>query len=42
MMVVSWLSKKEKNLELKNTQYWVFLGVKVKKVRGKGGLYQIL
>jgi hypothetical protein len=24
-VIVSWLLKKGKNLELKNTQYWVFL-----------------
>jgi hypothetical protein len=36
-MIVSWLIKKGKNLELKNTMYWVFLGVKVEKMRGRGG-----
>ncbi len=34
-VVESWFLKKGKNLGLKNTQYWVFLWVKVKKVREK-------
>jgi len=36
-VIVSWFLKKGKNPELKNTQYWVFLEIKAKKVRGKGG-----